>query len=136
MIQRAAEFARFCVVGILCFGVGLAVLSGGVELAGLHYLIAYAASFVAANCVGYLLNGRFTFGKRTSLEGGGISRYMLVNGTLLIVNSCLLRLLVETCHVWYVGATALLAIVNMPVSFIAHRLFSYRLGLTGPRAPT
>jgi hypothetical protein len=35
---------------------------------------------------------------------------------------------------WYLGATLLLAAINTPVSFMAHRLVSYRLGLRQPPA--
>lgn len=127
MIERAAELARFCIVGLLCFAVGLAVLGGLCELAGVNYLLAYAASFVIANALGYLLNGRFTFAGQATLWGRGVVRYMVVNGILLAVNSLLLRMMVERLHVWYVSGTFILAAVNMPVSFAAHRLISYRL---------
>ena len=40
-----------------------------------------------------------------------------------------LRLLVEEFHVWYLAATVLLAMLNTPVSFLAHRIVSYRLGM-------
>jgi putative flippase GtrA len=127
MIERVAELTRFCAVGLLCFAVGLAVLVGLCELAGLDYLLAYAASFVIANGLGYLLNGRFTFAGRAKVDGPGVLRYMLVNGALLAVNSMLLKLMVERLHVWYLSGTFILAAINMPISFVVHRLVSYRL---------
>jgi hypothetical protein len=54
---------------------------------------------------------------------------MLVNICLLIINGAALRLLVEQFHIWYLTATLLLAALNTPVSFLAHRIVSYRLGL-------
>ncbi len=48
---------------------------------------------------------------------------------LLLLNGAALRFLVEYFHVWYLGATVLLAALNTPVSYLAHRLLSYRLGL-------
>lgn len=127
MVTRATELARYCTIGLLCFAVSAGLLAGLCELAGINYLLAYAASFVVSSSLGYLLNGRFTFAGRVTLESAGVLRYMLVNGALLAVNSLLLKTLVERLHVWYLGGAVVLAAINMPVSFVVHRLISYRL---------
>ena len=128
MKRHALQLARFSAVSLSCFALGLAVLTGLHELAGVHYLVAYVASFVVTSSVGYLLNGRYTFRARGQ-NRAGLLRYMTVNVCLLIVNGAALRLLVEQFHVWYLTATLLLAALNTPVSFLAHRVVSYRLGL-------
>jgi putative flippase GtrA len=145
MIGHALQLVRFCAVSLFCFALGLGVLTGLHELAGVHYLVAYVASFVVTSTLGYLMNGRYTFragnGDRSAAEGiprsangatrgdrTGLLRYMLVNVALLVVNGAALRLLVEHFHVWYFYATLLLATINTPVSFLAHRVISYRLG--------
>lgn len=127
MIQHALQLGRFCAVSLLCFGLGLGVLTGLHELAGVHYLVAYVAAFLVTSTLGYLLNGRYTFRARGA-DGSGLVRYMLVNVALLLLNGTALRFLVEDFHVWYLYATLLLAAINTPVSFIAHRIVSYRLG--------
>jgi putative flippase GtrA len=127
MIDHALQLARFSAVSLFCFALGLGVLTGLHELAGVHYLVAYVASFMVTSSLGYLLNGRYTFRARGG-DGVGLLRYMLVNVTLLIVNGTALRMLVEHFHVWYLNATLFLAALNTPVSFLAHRLVSYRLG--------
>jgi putative flippase GtrA len=132
MIDHALQLARFSAVSLFCFALGLGVLTGLHELAGVHYLVAYVAAFVVTSSLGYLLNGRYTFRSRGA-DSTGLLRYMLVNVTLLVINGTALRALVEHVHVWYFSATLLLAALNTPVSFLAHRLVSYRLGLTqGP----
>lgn len=127
MIERVAELARYCAVGSLCFAVATAVLTGLCELGGLNYLLANAAAFVISSSLGYLLNGRFTFAGRVPVESAGVLRYMLVNGALLVVNSLLLKVMVERLYIWYLGGAFILAAVNVPVSFVVHRLVSYRL---------
>jgi putative flippase GtrA len=122
------QLARFCGVSLGCFVLGLGVLSGLHELAGVHYLVAYVASFVVTSSLGYLLNGRYSF-QAGSADYSGLLRYMLVNVGLLVVNGIALRLLVERLHIWYLSATLLLAAINTPISFLAHRVISYRLGL-------
>lgn len=127
MSAHTLQLARFAAVSLLCFGLGLAVLTGLHELAGIHYLVSYVASFVVTSSLGYLLNGRYTFAA-TRGNGRGLLRYMGVNVCLLLVNGAALRFLVEQLHVWYLTATLLLAALNTPVSYLAHRLISYRLG--------
>jgi len=129
MPDHARQLVRFSAVSLFCFGLGIGVLTGLHELAGVHYLIAYVASFVVTSTLGYLLNGKYTFRAAVGADGTGLLRYMLVNVTLLIVNGSALRMLVEHFHIWYLSATLGLAAVNTPVSFLAHRLVSYRLGL-------
>lgn len=125
MIRHKLQLARYCAVSLFCFGLGLGVLTGLHELAGVHYMVAYVASFLVTSTLGYLLNGRYTFRARGG--GGGLLRYMLVNVALLLLNGTALRILVEYGHVWYLYATLALAAINTPVSFIAHRIVSYRL---------
>jgi putative flippase GtrA len=126
ILDHARQLTRFAAVGLTCFIVSLGVLTGLHELAGVYYLVAYGAAFVVSSTLGYLLNGRFTFGQ--GADGPGVLRYMTVNFLLLLVNGAALRVLVEYFHIWYLGATLLLAAINTPISFLAHRLISYRLG--------
>jgi putative flippase GtrA len=128
MRSHALQLARFSAVSLLCFALGLGVLTGLHELAGLNYLLAYVASFVVTSTLGYVLNGRYTF-RAGNGHGSGLMRYMLVNVGLLILNGTALRILVEHYHLWYLSATLLLAAINTPVSFLTHRVVSYRLGL-------
>jgi putative flippase GtrA len=128
MKRHALQLARFSAVSLFCFALGLGVLTGLHELAGVHYLLAYVASFVVTSTLGYLLNGRYTF-RAGAGDSSGLVRYMTVNVCLLLVNGTALRALVEQFHVWYLTATLLLAALNTPVSFLAHRFVSYRLGL-------
>ena len=96
-------------------------------MGGFHYVIGYLGAFLVTNTLGYLLNGRFTFSAGNA-ESASMARYMCVNIVLLTINTLALMLLVEVFHFWYVAATLLLAGINIPVSFIAHRNVSYRLG--------
>jgi putative flippase GtrA len=128
VLGHARQLLRFAAVSLFCFALGIGVLTGLHELAGVHYLVAYVASFVVTSSVGYLLNGRYTFRTRGG-DGAGLMRYTSTNVGLLLVNGAALRMLVEHFHFWYLTATLGLAMLNTPISFLAHRLVSYRLGL-------
>lgn len=125
MGKRLLQLARFCAVGLTCFALGLAVLTGLHDLAGVNYLVAYAVSFVLCSVAGYLLNARFTF-LASCVNHAGAARYLLVNAALLSVNTVALKLLVDGFRMWYVAAAVLLAAVSTPISFLAQRLITYR----------
>jgi putative flippase GtrA len=128
MRDHVLQLTRFATVGFICFLTSLGVLTGLHELAGVYYLVAYVAAFLVSSTLGYLLNNYFTF-RRERADGSGAVRYMVVNAMLLLLNGGALWILVEYFHMWYLSATLLLAAINTPVSYSAHRLLSYRLGL-------
>lgn len=130
MRERVLKLVRFCLVGFTCFALGLAILAGLHELLGVNYLVAYIASFVLSNIVGYLLNARVTF-SASSVNHAGAIRYMTVNAVLVCVNTVALKLLVERLHIWYLGAAILLAFINTPLSFMGQWLFTYRTRASG-----
>lgn len=126
MAGYLGQLLRFVAVGAVGFALGLAVLTSLHELAGINYLAAYVASFFAANAAGYLLNAYFTFSARL-VNRGGAARYMIINAIMLGVNTLALKLLVERAHIWYVTAAIVLAVAITPVTFVAHRLVTYRM---------
>ena len=125
MRSMALQLIRFCGVGVLCLGAATAGLAALHDLAGMYYLTAYAVAFGLGNLLGYILNGRFTFSSRTSVSGG--TRYLILNTILLAINSLLMKILVEDAHIWYIGASLMLAVASTPISFFLHRTFSYSI---------
>lgn len=126
---RLRQLARFCTVGLICLILSLAVLGGLHKFAGLNYLLAYVASFIAGNIAGYLLNARFTFSIGAISHARAI-RYMTVNGVLLCASTAVVRLLVGQFHVWYIAAALVIAAINTPISFLAQGFVTYRIGVT------
>jgi len=125
-IGHLPQILRFIASGAVGFAVGLAVLTGLHGLAGVNYLVAYVASFFAANGTGYLLNAYFTFSAR-SVNHAGAARYMIINAAVLCLNTAALKWLVERAHMWYVTAAIVLAIGATPLTFVVHRLVTYRV---------
>jgi putative flippase GtrA len=130
MTGHLGKLLRFAAVGAASFALGLAVLTGLHGLAGVNYLLAFVASFFAANAAGYLLNSYFTFSMR-SVDHAGAARYMSINAVMLCLNTAALKLLVDGAHIWYVTAAIMLAVAGTPVAFVAHRVMTYRQGMRG-----
>lgn len=128
MIEHGRQIARYCAVGLGCLALSTALLAFLCEVVRLNYSVAFALCFVCSNAIGFWLNARYTFSIRKPLDRAALFRYMIVAFILLLVNSVLLRMLVESLHLWYLTATFVLAALNAPATFIAHRLISYRLG--------
>lgn len=123
-----AQLARFCGVGALCLATATAGLAVLHDILGMYYLTAYITSFFLGNVLGYVLNGRFTFNARVHASGG--ARYLLLNITLLAINSVLMKFLVDGARVWYIGAALILAVTTTPISFLLHRKFTYSASLS------
>jgi putative flippase GtrA len=124
---RVAQLARFCLVGLTCYVLNILMLAALCELLGMHYIVAYVIVFFLGCAVGYWLNKHFTFSLRAPLDRAAMARYILVNVGALIVSTAALHVLVQWMHVWYLAAITLIAAVNAPLSFIAHRLVTYRI---------
>jgi putative flippase GtrA len=125
--EHAPRLARFCVIGGLCYGISMALFAALCELLHLHYQIAFVITFLVVNVFGYRLNGRFTYDTDKAWDRAALLRYLLVNGAILPANLVAMRLLIEDAHIWYLAATMIVAAVNAPVSFIAHRIVTYRV---------
>lgn len=128
MVRHLLQLGRFCAVGMACLALGLAVLVGLHDVAGVDYLTAYVLSFIFSNVAGYLLNARFTF-LAGSVDQAGAARYLMVNAAVLCVSTAAMKLLVGELRMWYLAAAILIAAVNAPASFAAQRVITYRLGI-------
>lgn len=121
------QLGRFCLVGLTCYGVNLLALAVLCEFMGMNYIPAFVIVFVLGNVLGYWLNRRFTFALRQHFDRAALLRYLLVNFAILLASMAALHMLVEWFRIWYLAAVTIVAGINAPISFVAHRVFTYRL---------
>jgi len=124
---QTAQLARFCIVGATIYALNILALAALCELLHMHYIAAYVLVFLAGNALGYWLNKRVTFAIRKRLDRASLLRYLLVNCAMLAVSTVLLRVFVESWHMHYLLATAIVAALNAPASFVVHRSVTYRI---------
>lgn len=122
-----AQLWRFCLVGLTCYVVNLLTLAALCEFMRINYISAFVIVFVLGNVLGYWLNRRFTFALRQHFDRAALLRYLLINLAILLVSMAALHVLVEWLGIWYLAAVTMVAGINAPISFVAHRLFTYRL---------
>ena len=122
-----AQLVRFCIVGAAVYAANILALAALCELLHMHYIVAYVLVFLLGNALGYWLNKHFTFAIRRKLDRASALRYLLVNCAMLAASTLLLRVLVESWHLHYLLATAIVAALNAPASYLVHRTVTYRI---------
>lgn len=118
------QFLRFCLVGTVNTGLGLAVYAAAVA-AGVWYLAAAAGAFAVGTVSGYLLNSGWTFGAGPQTVGG-FARYGLVQAGALGINIVALYALVHVLGVARIGGQALTVPMVSLVAFAGNRHWTFR----------
>ena len=123
------QIPRFIAVGVVCTAVNLAVLYALTAFAGLWYLVSSIAAFCVSYAVNFTLQKLWTFKNR---ELGSVHRQLGLHLALqlgnLTLNTCLLYMLVEHVHLWYIAAQVSLDAVIAIESFIlSRRIFACKL---------
>lgn len=120
-----AQLVRFCVVGSSGYLINLAVYSGLVAGAGVHYAAAAVIAFCVAWTSNFILNKHWTFRRHglSTLQQG--ARNLAVSLIGLGLNLLLLFILVEA-GMPKVPAQAIAIAAVTPVSFLANRRWSFR----------
>jgi putative flippase GtrA len=131
-IVRDARLLRFLTVGGLCFVTNLAVLYGGTDLLGWHYLLSMALSIVVANTLGWLLNRRWTFGGSERPWWAEYARYMSVSLSSTLISLILMFIGVSLLGIHYLLASAVIAVGMLLFNFIAHRDWSFGASADAP----
>jgi putative flippase GtrA len=125
-VQRAAQPARFLVVGAFGYGVNLLTFALLVE-AGLEYVLASVLSYLVANALMYLGNRFFTFRLGNDGFWSAYARYLLVGLVVVVLNAVVLAILVEVAGLDEMLAQALSLLAVTPVAFVLFKRWTFRL---------
>jgi putative flippase GtrA len=125
-VSRAAQPARFLVVGAAGYGVNLLTFALLVR-ADVGYVLASVASYLVANALMYLGNRYFTF--RLGHDGfwSAYGRYLLVGFVVVALNAAVLAALVEGVGLDETLAQALSLLAVTPVAFVLFKRWTFRL---------
>jgi len=116
------QFRRFLLVGAGNTALGFVAYTGLVA-AGVPYVAAGAAGFVAGAVNGYVLNRRWTF--RHGDSTGARVRYVTVQAAGVGTTSALLALLVEAGSLDRIDAYLVTAPIVTVAMFVAHRSWTF-----------
>lgn len=125
-VERAAQPARFLVVGAAGYGINVGVFAVFVG-AGLTYVLASVVSYAVSNALMYLGNRYFTF--RLGHEGfwSAYGRYLLVGLVVVALNAAVLAALVEGLGLDETLAQALSLLAVTPAAFVLFKRWTFRL---------
>ena len=125
-VQRAAQPARFLVVGAAGYGINLATFAVLVA-AGTRYVLASVVSYLVSNALMYLGNRYFTFRLGNDGFWSAYGRYLLVGFVVVALNAVVLALLVEGADLDETLAQALSLLAVTPVAFVLFKRWTFRL---------
>ena len=125
-VERAAQPARFLVVGAAGYGINVGVFAVFVG-AGLTYVLASVVSYAVSNALMYLGNRYFTF--RLGHEGfwSAYGRYLLVGLVVVALNAAVLAALVEGLGLDETLAQALSLLAVTPAAYVLFKRWTFRL---------
>jgi putative flippase GtrA len=125
-VERAAQPARFLVVGAAGYGINIGVFALLVG-AGVKYVPASIVSYVVSNALMYIGNRYFTF--RLGHDGfwPAYGRYLLVGLVVVALNAAVLVVLVEGLGLDETLGQALSLLLVTPAAFVMFKRWTFRL---------
>lgn len=124
---RIGELLRFGVTGLLCLIVNLLGVTLLTELAGVHYLSSLTISSTTSATVGFAINRWWTFRVRGTSIPPEYLRYLISAGTQIVISVWSCEYLVNHLGVPYLTAVVVVSGLLAPLSFLAHRTWSFGL---------
>lgn len=132
--RTLGELLRFAATGALCVALNVLIVAVLTELVGLHYLASIAVCFFTVTLFGFVMNRRWTFGKKGGRPGQDLVRYVVTTVVNLAISLTLCRLLVERLHIPYAVTLVVVSAAFVPITFLLHRSWSFRVTGLNPRA--
>lgn len=126
--QRIGEIIRFLTVGLASSAASTLIIVGLTETLRISYLLSALITFVLVNLIGFLLNRGWSFRAGGQLHLAEMLRYYFICLVTLGLGLALSEVLVGRGLPYYI-AVFIGAVAMAPVNYLAHRLFSFRLGI-------
>ncbi len=119
------QLAKFCTVGASGYIVNLTVYALLLRLAGFHYLVAAACSFLVAVTNNYSWNRIWTFRRQRGHVAYQGMRFLVVSALALAANLVFLKALVGL-GAGKILAQAIAIVLVTPLNFAGNKLWSFR----------
>ena len=123
-VSDRMRFARFAVVGGVCFLLTVAVFTL-LDTSSVHYLAASVMGYAAGMVVGFTLNRLWTFeaGAGSATRQG--VRFVATSALGIMLNVVLLKLLVAGLSFAKTPAEVVSVLLTSPVTFLVNRHWSF-----------
>ena len=132
LLQRLLELVRFAAVGTLSVALNVGIIVFATELLGLNYLVSIVICFVTVTVISFCCNRCWTFKKSEGRIKAEMLRYTLTAvGQLVVCLGCC-SICVQEFHVPYQLAVIGLSVAFVPVTYLLHRRWSFKLKWQDP----
>lgn len=125
MSKLFQQIIKFGLIGVIATLIDFAVLTGLVEIFGVHYLVSAAVGFLVANVFNYLFSMRYVFESRFTKEERNkeFLLFVLLSVFGLAFNQLFMWLFVEIVGLYYLIGKVLATGFVMLWNFISRKLW-------------
>lgn len=118
------QFCRFSVVGVVAFLIDYGLLFAFTDTLHMHYLLSSMLSFSVATVFNYVYSTKYVFEcKEEQNKAGQFTVFLLLSACGLLLNSILMKTLVENMELHYMFAKLFSAVVVSIWNFASRKIF-------------
>lgn len=118
------QFCRFSVVGVVAFLIDYGLLFTFTDTLHMHYLLSSMLSFSVATVFNYVYSTKYVFEcKEEQNKAGQFTVFLLLSACGLLLNSILMKTLVENMELHYMFAKLFSAVVVSIWNFASRKIF-------------
>lgn len=118
------QFCRFSVVGVVAFLIDYGLLFTFTDTLHMHYLLSSMLSFSVATVFNYVYSTKYVFEcKEEQNKAGQFTVFLLLSACGLVLNSILMKTLVENMELHYMFAKLFSAVVVSIWNFASRKIF-------------
>lgn len=118
------QFCRFSVVGVAAFLIDYGLLFLFTELLQMHYLLSSMLSFSVATTFNYVYSTKYVFVcEEEQNKAGQFTGFLLLSACGLLLNSMLMKILVENMEFYYMFAKLFSAVLVSFWNFASRKVF-------------
>lgn len=124
MKKIVRQFCRFSVVGVVAFLIDYGLLFVFTDMLYMHYLLSSMLSFSVATTFNYVYSTKYVFEcKEEQNKAGQFTVFLLLSACGLLLNSMLMKTLVENMEIHYMYAKLFSAVVVSIWNFASRKIF-------------
>lgn len=118
------QFCRFSVVGVVAFLIDYGLLFAFTDILHMHYLLSSMLSFSVATIFNYVYSTKYVFECREEQsKAGQFTVFLLLSACGLLLNSMLMKTLVESMELYYMFAKLFSAVIVSIWNFVSRKIF-------------
>lgn len=118
------QFCKFSIVGVVAFLIDYGLLFAFTDTLHMHYLLSSMLSFSVATIFNYVYSTKYVFECREEQnKAGQFTVFLLLSGCGLLLNSMLMKTMVENMAIYYMFAKLVSGVIVSIWNFASRKIF-------------